>query len=131
MRTAFLTLGFCLLSNSVGAEALPSSGACEWETNSLPSEMRITWSGEKAEISLSGRKYTTTVVGMRPHGDFFRFSLVYIDEIFGITEIALFAHQIAGDTKYRMGFVTYNETSDGERVIESMSGFSDAICVVM
>jgi hypothetical protein len=132
MKFAMCALGFALLgSSSVGAATLPTSGACEWESQNLFLDVRIVWSAGKVEISASGKKYTSEIVGMREHGGQFKFSTFYIDDIMGLTELVLFANPISENLEYRMGQVTYDELSGGERVVASMSGFSDATCVVM
>lgn len=132
MKSLLWAFGFAVLNcGAVGAQTLPSSGACEWEMENLFINVRITWSGLNAEISASGKKYTSEIVGMREHGEHFRFSTFYVDEIMGLTELALFANPVSKDTEYRMGLVTYDELAGGERLVASMSGFSDAMCVVM
>lgn len=93
--------------------------------------LSITWSGEDTHISIGTDKYTSKIVGMRPHGEEFKFSAFYMDSIVGLTEVIIFAYIDQGAEHYRIGSVTYDETQKGERVVSSMSGFSDATCVVL
>lgn len=132
MKSAMCALGFALLgSSSVGAATLPTSGACEWEWQNVLKDVRITWSDGKVEISVSGEKHTSEIVGMREHSDQFKFSAFYIDDIRGRTELVVFGVPFSENLEYRMGLVTYDEVAGGEWVVASMSGFSDATCVVM
>jgi hypothetical protein len=129
MKTAMFALAIWSMHTAAEAAPLPQNGACEQEDGPLP--IRVVWSGDDANIMAYGQNYTGKVVGMRAHGEHFKFSVFFDDELAGLSEIVVFALGASGSINYRIGIVTYDHTQEGGKLVSSMSGFADATCVVV
>jgi hypothetical protein len=129
MKTALFALAIWAMHTAAEAAPMPQKGACEQEDWLFP--MRVAWSGDEANVLAYGKKYTGKVAGMRVHGEHFKLSVFFDDELAGLSEIVIFALGASGSINYRMGIVTYDRTHDGEKLVSSMSGFADATCVVV
>ena len=111
---------------------LPSAGACEARHPVLNHTIRGEWKDGAAEVQLFGSTYEGELVGMRDHGDGFKLSIRYVDGIMGPSEAIMFGMPGEnGETIYRMGWVSYIEMDDGEKLIDTMSGFVPANCVTL
>jgi hypothetical protein len=132
MRNVFFLVVFLSLHSAAQANGIPSRGSCKQLDSEnvifpLPS---VTWEGNSA-ILMSDREATyTEIYGMRPHNEHFKFSVFYTHEIFGLTELIFFGYESGSEVKFRTGAVTYDEPSEGVRVLRAMTGFREAICTV-
>ena len=125
-----------LLATPLLAEApdLPRAGACEHRqaiTDDFAFSTTLDWRDDEAVINVRSNKISGRVVGLRPHGQGFKFSVLYTDAIIGETEMVVFAVPETDPTRYRMGSVTYETLSDGTRVIKSTTAFDDITCAVI
>lgn len=128
LRTKILMI--CLvLPSSAFSDALLNAGSCE------PKQMAfidgVSWEGNEATIANSGEPLRGTVLGKREHGESFKLSVFYEDPIMGRSETTVFGIKATSSISYRIGTVHYDLLENGQQVVSSMSGFVDAVCVVI
>lgn len=114
------------------AEHPPAMGVCQpFENDNPGSVAKASWtfdeaSGEgAAKITANyGDEYDGVVVGMRPHIDWFKFTIRFTDRFDKVNDLTIF-HAV-GD--YRMGVVSF-DLVDGERYVSSITAFEPAQCL--
>ncbi|WP_343117258.1 hypothetical protein [Ostreiculturibacter nitratireducens] len=128
LRTTIFAI-ILIAPNSGLTAALPMAGSCE------PKEMAfidsVSWQDSYATIANGGRSLQGTIIGKREHGESFKLSIMYEDPIMGQSETIVFGYTASSSISYRIGTVHYDLLEGGQRVVSSMSGFVDAICVLI
>lgn len=133
MRNTVSLIIFLSLHNAAQANGIPSSGFCKQadsESSVLFPFPSITWEENRATLIFDDETIDVKIYGMRPHGEHFKFSAFYTDETMGLSEVIFFGYESSGGLKFRMGIVTYDESSEGIQVVSAMSGFREATCTV-
>lgn len=110
----------------------PAMGVCQpFENDNAGSVAKASWtfdeaSGEGvAKVTASyGDEYDGIVVGMRPHNDWFKFTIRFTDRFDKLNDLTIF--YAVGE--YRMGVVSF-DLVDGERYVSSISAFQSAQCL--
>lgn len=129
---AVLASGTTALAQTA-SDAPPLMGVCQpLESDNVGAVTKVTWAydasaGEgSAKIAANyGDEYEGTVVGMRPHIDWFKFSIRFTDRFDKLNELTVF-HAV-GD--YRMGVVSFDIVEE-ERYVSSITPFQTAQCLV-
>lgn len=118
----------CSINARDSVEIVPI-GVCQPFGNDSPGAVeKVSWSFDKAPgegaakiITTYGDEYNGAVIGMRPHNEWFKFSIRFTDIFDKQNDLTVF-HAV-GD--YRMGLVSFNLV-DGEKYVSLISAFEVA-----
>ncbi|MEB8387253.1 hypothetical protein OO012_08445 [Rhodobacteraceae bacterium KMM 6894] len=135
-RTLLATAFASFLATPVMVQAadLPRAGTCEHRqaiTDDFELSTSLDWRGDEATLNARNEQNAGRVIGLRKHGEGFKFSVLYTDSIVGETEIVVFSLPDSDPVRYRMGSVTYQTLEDGTRIVKSIAGFDDVTCAVI
>ncbi|MFN3207787.1 MAG: hypothetical protein ACE369_02070 [Roseovarius sp.] len=126
-----------LALTATGAHArsdLPRTGDCVHRENAGGTILRtlIRWSGQDAEITTTyGETIPGQVVGLRPHDENFKLSILFDEPVSGPSEMTIFGVTMDGVTRHRRAIVAYETLQDGARVVNYVKGFDDIDCAVL
>ena len=116
---------------AMAQDRLPKAGTCE--RNLEGTDFRaysVSWAGTVAQVNSYGTDYRATVSGLRPHDEGFKLSIMFEDDLLGMSEMVIFQLNDEDRVAYRMAIVTYETLPNGDRVIGSVNGFTEVPCTI-
>jgi len=130
--TLAATLGLWA-TQGIAQSALPHTGTCrhDYTVLSVTISTDIHWFGETATLGLRGDTIEGQVVGLRPHDEAFKLSILFEDPITGPSEMVIFELPGSDPVRYRRAIIGYDMLPDGQRVVSNVSGFEDITCTML
>lgn len=112
---------------------VPQTGECLHQDPDFGFALQteISWSGDTAKITQGDTPIEGRVVGLRPHDNAFKLSIMYDDPISGPSEMVIFQIPDDGPPRYRRAIIGYDDLPDGTRVASHVFGFEDITCSVI
>lgn len=119
---------FSLMGSEVKAEELPSRGSCILPDLFYFTQIEWDPDGSAGIVIPNGISLRAEMVGMRPHVDGFKVSFRFLDPILHLpTELVLMDTVLLDEP--RAALVRFEQVGEEKRVLHSVYGFHDVVCI--